>query len=176
LESIIHSDLKNDLYISLLRNGYSVEIEKKLGRDNIPDITLELNRKIIAIEIQRSPLPPKAILKKMKAHTRAGAYTLWLLDPNMLQTFIRRKKWCEVIQEVSNGYIFIPTMSTEIIPARIDYLLGSNKKFVNFSDERIDFDELVFDHNDRYGLNIMVWRDWWLDNYVDWLDIYSHNF
>jgi competence CoiA-like predicted nuclease len=151
-------------------------MEKKIGKGSIPDLTLELDNKIIAIEIQRSPLPPQTILKRMKAHTKAGAYTLWLLDEDMLKTFIKKKKWCEFIQKVSNGYIFIPTMSTEIIPARIDYLYGSTKKFINYSEERIEFDELIFDRNDILGLNIMVWRDWWLENYIDWLDLYNYNF
>lgn len=175
MESIIHADIKHDLYISLLKKGYSVEKEKKLSRTSRPDLTLILNKKLIAIEIQNSCISPFKILAKMKSHTLAGAYTLWLISPQIACKFLRRKKWCELIQKLSNGHIFIATSSLEIIPARIDYLYGSTNKFINYYENPVEIDELFFECNDL-GLNVMSWENWWIEEYLEFFDLYNYNF
>jgi len=167
MESAAHLSIKNHLYWALVREGYTVQIEKSIYHRYQPDLIVEVNDKKVAIEIQKSPLPPNAMLKRMAAHTESGAYTLWLIPKESLETILYSRKWCELIQQLQNGIIFLPTETSKILPARIDLEFESSRKFIDYFDIPVDIEDIIFEKNTIYGLNVAGWPEWWLQGYQD---------
>lgn len=167
MESSLHLAIKNNLYWSLVRDGYIVHMEKMLGGKCQPDLLLEINDKLIAVEIQKSPISPIPLLKRMARHTEAGAYTLWLIPKEILDTISYRRRWCELIQKLQNGVVFLPTGSSKIQPARIDLLYGGTRKYIDCYESSVDIDEVLFEKNDVFNFNVAGWPEWWIERDLD---------
>lgn len=171
MESYSHLDLKHDLFWLLRQDGYDVEIEKAILGKYKPDLLVKTKNNQIAIEIQKSPLSVITLIKRMQAHTEANAHTLWLIPQEVLETLIHRKKWCELIQQIQFGLLFILTKECRIFPARLDRLGCGNRRFVDYWPESILIDEVQCVFNPMYGINICTWNEWWLEGYVENIDI-----
>lgn len=176
-ESLVHADLKYDLYWSLLTDDYASDIEQGIGRTRT-DVTTEINGTPLAIEIQYTAISKRDILKRMREHTAGGYHTLWLIPEATLlkaSSGIRNLGWVMFIQRLQEGVIFLPhTDGSHIIPARIDNSLmfskgdvwASRKKIID-KQEPIGLDEITFKVN--YDLNVSTTTEWWLESYQDYL-------
>ena len=165
--------MKYDLYWTLIEAGIYVDMEKIIGSTRT-DILAEINGHILAIEIQNTPIPIKSIIRRMREHYVYGAYTLWLINEDLIQPkkYPRNLKWLNFIQAIQNGVLFLPTGTSKIIPARIDnsLILKSNrivvdKKFL-LKTSPIELDELQFEKN-YAGLNTVTVDEWWLRAYAE---------
>jgi hypothetical protein len=175
MESLNHLDTKIDLYSLLLENDRYAQVEKCIGSSR-PDILTELNGFTVAVEIQCSPISTKAILGRMRKHTDHGAYTLWLLQENTIQTEIYAKnlKWINFIQHIQSGVLFLINPSGHITPARIDNSISysSNNEIVTGrkvldTSLPIELNEIQFNYNDQFSLNITTYEPWWIESYLD---------
>lgn len=174
MESYLHQDIKHDLYWSLVQDGYSVCMEKTIHGRYKPDLLVDIGGNTLAVEIQKSYIPPETIYRRMLAHTAAGAYTLWLIPETVLATLLHRKKWCELIQQLQYGIIFIPDKGSYIKPARLDFLGKSKRKFIDYYDRSIEINELSLEINVIFRLNTVVWKPWWLEHYLDLSELASY--
>jgi len=173
MESVEHYTIKKNMYDSLIKKGFSAYMETPLANCK-PDILVKnVCDKNLAIEIQKNPIPTKTILNRMKYHTESGAYTLWLIPESVLMTLVYRKKWCELIQKFQNGVVFLPYSDGKILPARIDLFLQGKKKTIEYSDKPIEITELLFET--AYGVNLAYVNEWWLENYLEMIDIIEMN-
>jgi competence CoiA-like predicted nuclease len=174
MESLQHMDMKIDVYSQILQNDIFADIEKPLGRSR-PDILTEIGNYKLAIEIQQSPTNIKTILQRMTEHTKNGYHTLWLIDEKIIKDhiFARNLKWINFIQTIQNGVLFVFDANKSIIPTRVDNsLLFKNNKLVvgrKILDtcSPIDINEILFEFNDTYRLNISTYDPWWINNYLD---------
>lgn len=172
MESYSHADNKYDLYWTLTEAGIAVDVEKKIGSTRT-DLLVELKDRLLAVEIQCTPISINEIVKRMGEHTKKNAHTLWLIDEKLLQNheYSRNLKWVSFIQNIQNGVIFLPTNSCQIVPARVDNAICYHKgKLITkrkYLDKRlpIDIDDLCFDKNN--GLNIVSVDEWWIESYGD---------
>jgi competence CoiA-like predicted nuclease len=174
-ESYTHLDFKQDLYFSILENEMYVEVEKIVGNART-DVITEVKGHTLAIEIQHTCITIPNILRRMRAHTKNGAHTLWLITPTALYRAgkLRHLKWVMFIQQIQGGMIFLPTgLGQTIIPARIDNtlkfeegeILAGTKKYLD-KGVPIEIEELQFDRCDQYNINIVTHDEWWLENYL----------
>jgi hypothetical protein len=175
-ESYTHADLKADLYWSIIEDEEYAEVEKGVGRTRT-DILTEINNHTVAIEIQHTRIPIKSILKRMREHTEIGAHTLWLITPEALhleEDRCRHLNWVMFIQRLQGGLIFMPSSYQTIIPARVDNqlrfykneIVAGNRKLLN-QHSAISLDELKFEKNEQFGLNVVTYDEWWIEEYVD---------
>lgn len=171
-ESYRHSDIKYDMYWNIISDDDSyAEIEKKIGRTRTDVLTDN-----IAIEIQHTRIPIPSILRRMREHTKDGIHTLWIITPENLydESRIRCLNWILFLQRLQQGVIFLTSSDPSvIIPARIDNdIIYTRKGCVvgkKLLDERsaISINDLTFDYNKEYGVNITTYPEWWLDSYLD---------
>jgi competence CoiA-like predicted nuclease len=167
MESLAHLKIKQDLYWALVKNGYNVEMEKILTNRYQPDLTIKVNNKTVAVEIQKSPIGCKTLFNRMQSHTKAGAHTLWLIPEDILCSIIYKKKWCELIQRIQYGMVFIPKNDCRIQPARIENYFNSKKRYIDYYESMVEIDDLIMEHNPENNLNITVWHEWWLESYLE---------
>lgn len=175
MESYAHKDLKFDCYWKMVQDDIGADLEKTLGKTRT-DILSEVNGKLLAIEIQFSPISINSILARMQEHSKYNAHTLWVIGKNLLDArgYARNYKWVRFLQMLQNGVIFIPGENQQIIPARIDNSLAiinnevvaSNKKIIDCHNP-IDIDEIKYDFNDVYKVNITTFDEWWLSGFLD---------
>ena len=165
-ESYTHLDIKADLYWDMVQEGTYAEVEKSVGRSRT-DVLTQVDEFIIAVEVQHTRLPLKTALRRMKEHTLAGYYTLWLFTPELLlydEHYARNYKWVLTIQMLQGGMIFMPSSKPhEIIPARVDNSLVvkgdrllTGRKILDIKDP-IGFDDLHFEVN--HGYNVTTCKD-----------------
>ena len=174
MESYIHSDLKIDWYCKLLQNDMVVNVEKTIGQTRT-DILTEINDHLCAIEIQHSPISVNEIVFRMKEHTKIGAHTLWIISKDLLNgEYSRNLKWVNFIQLIQNGVIFLPSDNQQILPARIDNSLKESKgnivagrKMLDCYHSPIDIDQILFEKNETYDLNITTFEEWWISSYLE---------
>ena len=173
MESIEHYTIKKNLYDSLVKKGFYAYLEIPLPKCK-PDILVEnVCGKKLAIEIQRNSIPHKTMLDRMKSHTENGAYTLWLIPESVLMTILYKRKWCELIQRYQNGVVFLPYSDGKILPARIDLFFEGKKKAIEYRNEPIEITDLLFET--AYGVNLTYVNEWWLENYLEMVDIMQMN-
>lgn len=170
MESLLHSNLKNQIYEGLISRGFPARRESAIAKSR-PDILVEINGNKLAIEIQTTALSPRSILYRMGEHTDQGAHTLWLIPEQVLGTILYHRSWCELIQRLQYGFVFIPTEGCQIIPAHIDVLYGTKIKFIDKSPVPIGFEDVLLERNPETGLNTTYWDEWWLDGYLELNDI-----
>ena len=170
MESLLHLTLKNQIYEELKSRGLPVRMEAVVARSR-PDLLTEINGKKLAIEIQHSALTPRSILYRMGEHTAQGAHTLWLIPEPVLETILYHRSWCELIQRLQYGFVFIPIQGCQILPAHIDVLYGTKIKYIDRSPTPIWIEDILFEKNPETGLNTTYWNEWWIDGYLDVNDI-----
>lgn len=165
-ESLVHADIKNDLYWLFLSQEIFVETEKTLGR-NRTDVSVEVQGFPLAIEVQRSYISANSILHRMGEHTKKGYHTLWLFTDDRITS------WKLFIQKMQNGVIFL-YKNGKLQPARIDNavefgeeIVVTNKKYIDYFERGIDFDELIFEEDDLYGLKTSTFDIWWMESYME---------
>jgi len=169
MESIEHLTIKKSLYDSLHKKGFKVTLEPNVLKSK-PDIMIDnVCGNKLAIEIQKNYISVNTILSRMKNHTEAGAYTLWLIPESILLKLIYNKKWCDIIQKLQNGFVFLPYSEGRILPARIDVFLGKKKKYIDYYHTPIEINELTFENN--CGYNLTYWKEWWLEGYMEILEL-----
>ena len=176
-ESYIHLDFKSDLYWDIIQADTYAEVEKGMGRTRT-DVLTEIGDHLVAIEIQHTRIPIKSILRRMREHTALGAHTLWLITPEALEygnDRCRNVNWINFIQIIQNGVIFLPGKNQTAIPARVDNTLKFHKdeivagrKFLD-QQEPIELENLRFEKNDQFGLNITTYDEWWVKSTLDLL-------
>jgi competence CoiA-like predicted nuclease len=177
-ESFTHLDIKSDLYWSQVQQDSYAEVEKTVGSTRI-DVLTQVDEHTLAIEIQHTRIQLKTALRRMKQHTLAGYYTLWIFTPELLMyqddsEAVRGYKWLLCLQMLQGGMIFLPHKDNMnlIIPARIenqmkwekDNIVASSGRKILETKDPISLEDLNFET--VYGYNVCTCRS------IDW-DIYG---
>ena len=170
MESLLHSNLKTQIYAGLQSRGFPVRMETAVAKSR-PDLLTEIDGKKLAIEIQHSALTPRSILYRMNEHTKHGAHTLWLIPEQVLESILYHRSWCELIQRLQYGFVFIPSQGCQILPAHIDILYGTKIKYIDRAPAPIGIEDVLFEKNPETGLNTTYWNEWWIDGYIELNDI-----
>ena len=163
-ESLAHAYTKNDLYWLFQSQDIFTETEKVIGL-NRTDLSTEVNGVPLAIEVQTSYISEKTILSRMKGHSNKGYHTLWIFTDE------KPTSWKLAIQRKQLGVIFI-FKGGKLWPARIENELdhniqATNKKYIYYHDESIEFEELIFCTEN--GLKSVTFDIGWLESYFELL-------
>jgi hypothetical protein len=112
----------------------------------------------------------------MREHAEIGAYTLWLITPDVLVygERVRNLNWVMFIQQLQGGMIFLPSVNQMVIPARVDNTLlfykdeivAGKRKFLD-QQSPIEISELKFEKNEGLGVNVATWDEWWIAAGID---------
>lgn len=172
-ESLAHAETKNDLYWLFCMQEIFAEQEKQIGK-NRTDLSTEIKGFPLAIEVQTSYISEENIFKRMYAHTKKGFYTIWIFTEDKITN------WKLLIQQRQNGVIFF-FRNGKLWPARIDNvmefgkneIIGTNKKYINYFGESIEFEELTFIQDELYSFKTVTFDIWWMDAYLDLMDTLS---
>jgi len=70
----------------------------------------------------------------------------------------------------------MPSSYQTIIPARVDNqlrfykneIVAGNRKLLS-QQPAINLDELKFEKNEQFGLNVVTYDEWWIEEYLDLL-------
>ena len=171
MESCAHFNLKNQLYAAIKERGFSATMETNIDSSR-PDILIHnIKGNKLAVEIQKSALSPSVILNRMEIHTNAGAHTLWLIPEDVLANILYHRIWCELIQKLQYGFVFIPIEGGGILPAHIDCYYGMQEKYIDKCESPLELEDLLFETNPETRLNTTHWKEWWLASYIEIDDI-----
>jgi competence protein CoiA len=130
-ESEEHYRIKKELYefFSTQSNCTKCELERRL-KGVRPDISLYINNKPVAIEIQKSTLSIDNIIKRTEIYTKLGIFILWIL-PGGSPKCIEHKKTGDKVYRIKEWELFLHSLYY----GRLYYWITENKiKVVHFSD------------------------------------------
>jgi len=166
-ESNVHADIKNDVLWLFLSQESFAETEKKIG-GNRTDVCVEVCGFPLAIEVQKSYISPEAVLYRMREHTKKGYHTIWIFPDE------RITRWKLFIQKIQNGVVFFyqqgqirPARMDNVVEFRRNEIIATDKKYVDYYERGVDFDELIFEEDDLYNLKTVSFDPWWVETYLD---------
>jgi hypothetical protein len=107
-ESTDHIELKHYIYDSLLRTGFFVEYEWKIG-SGIADVAVFTGDKTIAIECQVSPISKQDLRERTENYIKLGAIPVWILHP---KHFLRL---CKVDMDTRVSYYRLKLVGDEFV-------------------------------------------------------------
>ena len=114
-ESEIHYQIKRELYeyLSKQSNCSLCEIERSLGEVR-PDVSLRINNKRVAIEIQKSNIDIRTIYKRMHKYNELNIFVLWIISSKKPEWIIhnngdfvhRIKEWEVYLHALNYGRLY----------------------------------------------------------------------
>jgi competence protein CoiA len=115
-ESELHYRAKRELYQHFLQNNFcnKCEIERKLPGVR-PDVSLYIRTTQVAIEIQRTSVKIREIIRKAELYDKLGFYLLYLFpqsEPNLLwhdgeqENYCRPNQWEQFIHSMYFGKVY----------------------------------------------------------------------
>lgn len=115
-ESELHYQAKRELYQHFLQNSFcnKCEIERKLPGVR-PDVSLYIRTTQVAIEIQRTSVKIREIIRKAELYDKLGFYLLYLFpksEPNLLwhdgeqEYYCRPNQWEQFIHSMYFGRVY----------------------------------------------------------------------
>jgi Competence protein len=113
-ESEIHYRIKRELYeyLSSQKNCELCDIERSL--DGVrPDVSLHINKRRVAIEVQNSKIDIQTIYRRMMRYKALGIYVLWIIpqeEPDLIEhneDYVHRiKEWELYLHALGYGKVY----------------------------------------------------------------------
>lgn len=125
-ESQLHLRAKREIYSALVNHPYcsKCELEHRLKK-TVPDISLYINEKPVAIEIQRTTIDIDDILRRTAEYAKLGIYLLWIIplkEPEAKwhegeEAFVYRiKEWERYLHAMYYGRLYFWQEEAFVIP------------------------------------------------------------
>lgn len=132
-ESEVHYKIKKELYeyLSKQKNCTLCELERNLNSVR-PDVSLHINNKRVAIEIQKSTIDIQTICKRMIEYNKQEIYVLWIMPTSKPDLVIHGNG--DFVHNIKEWELFLHALNY----GRVYYWQGESKlKAYHFSEYNI---------------------------------------